>query len=87
MPSHFIRFDPDTIQLLDTCLARAEAVAATLETETAGSDLRTRLASALIEAARLGEKDEEVLVAFALRILPAYRERRPDRQALLDPQA
>ncbi|GLK85796.1 hypothetical protein [Ancylobacter defluvii] len=77
MPSHFIRFDPDTIQLLDRCMTKAQEIAATLETESDSPDTRTRLASALIEAVGLGEKDEEHLVEFALRVLPAYRERQP----------
>ncbi|WP_187291084.1 hypothetical protein [Ancylobacter novellus] len=41
--------------------------------EANGAGLRTVLALALIEAANAGEEDEDQLVEFALRALPAYR--------------
>ncbi|MCB4771926.1 hypothetical protein LGR54_25280 [Ancylobacter sp. Lp-2] len=76
MPSPFLRFDPDTVQLLDRCMTQAQQVAAAMEAGPIGPDMRNRLASALIEALRHGEQDETNLVEFALRVLPAYRERR-----------
>lgn len=76
MSSRFIRFDPDTTHLLDRCMNRAQEIATNLGPQEDTTDTRTRLAMALIEAAAQGERDEEELVEFALRALPAYRERR-----------
>ncbi|MFT0860173.1 hypothetical protein [Ancylobacter sp. G4_0304] len=76
MPSPFVRLDPETVRLLDACMTRTEKVAAPLTSGSNAQDTRTRLASALIEAIRLGERDEDRLVEFALRVLPAYREGR-----------
>jgi hypothetical protein len=75
MPSRFVRFDPETVKLLDKCMTRAQEVAVSLDSKTNLSDMRHRLAAALVEATGLGERDEERLVAFALSVLPAYRER------------
>lgn len=71
MPSRFVRFDPETVEILDKCLARAVAVAT--ELDPAGGENEGRLAAALIEAMTLGETDEGALVDFALQVLPAYR--------------
>ena len=76
MLSRFVNLDPDTIAMLDRCMTKAQQVAAELETEENSTDMRARLASALIEAAGHGEKDEAQLLEFALRVLPNYRERR-----------
>ncbi|MFK8253263.1 hypothetical protein [Ancylobacter terrae] len=72
MPSRFVRFDPDTVQILDKCLARALEIALELDPE--GRENESRFAAALIEAMTLGETDEAALVDFALQVLPAYRE-------------
>ncbi|MCK0209871.1 hypothetical protein MWN33_17710 [Starkeya koreensis] len=74
MSSRFVRFDPETVELLDRCAARAQQVARQMHPDANDEDTRTRLASALIEALQLGETDEASLVAFALRVLPAARE-------------
>lgn len=76
MSSRFIRFDPETIRLLDRCMEKAGKVAAAIDLKEDQKDTQARLASALIEATRLGETDEDRLVEFALRVLPAYREGR-----------
>lgn len=73
MPFRNAEFEPATIAKLDRCLARAEHVAASYGIEAHGDGLRTVLALALIEAASGGEEDEDRLVGFALRALPAYR--------------
>ncbi|WAC27040.1 MULTISPECIES: hypothetical protein [unclassified Ancylobacter] len=73
MSSRFVRFDPETVALLSRCMTRAESEAGTFGPQDDSQDRRTRLAAALIEAASQGEKDEERLVDFALRVLPAYR--------------
>ncbi|GAB4066695.1 hypothetical protein KHC28_16635 [Ancylobacter sonchi] len=75
MPSRSVRFDPATIKLLDRCMTKAQQIAQAMETGPVSPDIRHRLASALIEAFGRGEKDEANLVEFALRVLPAYRER------------
>jgi len=51
--------------------------------ETASTDTRNRLASALIEVAKTGERQEDALIDFALQALPAYRSgsRRANRSA------
>lgn len=76
MPPRFVRLDPDTVELLDRCIARAQEIAAEIDPRATDEAMRTRLASALIEASSHGERDEEKLVDFALQILPAYRESR-----------
>lgn len=73
MPSRFIRFDPETVELLSRCMSRAERQADSFSPEDDPSGRRTRFAAALIEAASQGETDETRLVDFALRVLPAYR--------------
>lgn len=75
MPSRFVRFDPETVKLLDRCMTRAQEVAVSFDGAAQTEDFRHRLAAALVEATGHGEKDEERLVAFALSVLPAYRER------------
>lgn len=72
MPLRFVRFDPDTVRILDHCLHEAAQKAAGLGAEI-GEDLRNRLASALIEAAARGERDAARLVEFAMCVLPAHR--------------
>jgi hypothetical protein len=73
MPFRNTEFEPATIAKLDRCLARAEQVAASYGIEAHGEGMRTTLALALIEATSGGEEDEDRLVGFALRALPAYR--------------
>ncbi len=72
MPKRSVRFDPDTVRILDQCLHEAVQKAAVLGAEI-GEDLRNRLASALIEAATHGERDVARLVEFAMCVLPAHR--------------
>lgn len=76
MPFRNAEFEPATIARLDRCLARAQDVAASLSIRADGDGLRTVLALALIEATNAGEEDEDHLVEFALRALPAYRQMR-----------
>ena len=76
MPSRFVRFDPETVQLLDACVGRAREIAAQIDPQGADDVTVTRLASALVEAASHGERDADKLVDFALQVLPAYREGR-----------
>ncbi|ADH91615.1 hypothetical protein Snov_4356 [Ancylobacter novellus DSM 506] len=73
MPFRNLELEPATIAKLDRCLARAQDVAVSYGIEANGAGLRTVLALALIEAANAGEEDEDQLVEFALRALPAYR--------------
>ncbi|TCK28126.1 hypothetical protein EV667_2122 [Ancylobacter aquaticus] len=75
MSSRYVRLDPETVRLLDRCIAQAQEAAARLNRDGVDEAMRTRLASALMEAISLGERDEGRLVAFALQVLPAYRER------------
>ncbi|GLK85759.1 hypothetical protein [Ancylobacter defluvii] len=75
MSSPFTRLDADTAEMLDRCMTKMQKVAATLESKGDGPDICARLALALIEATGHGERDEEHLMDFALRALPAYRER------------
>lgn len=75
MPSRFVRFDPETVKLLDRCMTKAQEEAVSLDSTANAPDIQQRLAFALVEATGLGERDEERLVAFALSVLPAYRER------------
>ncbi|WP_428028792.1 hypothetical protein [Ancylobacter sp.] len=84
MSSRFVRLDPETVRLLDLCISRAQEVAARLEPDSTDFQTRTRLASALLEAIRLGERDEQKLVEFALQVLPAYREGRFRRASTAD---
>ncbi|WP_018390802.1 hypothetical protein [Ancylobacter sp. FA202] len=74
MSSRYVRLDPETVRLLDRCIAQAQDAATRLNRDGVDEVMRMRLASALMEALRLGERDEERLVAFALQVLPAYRE-------------
>jgi hypothetical protein len=83
VPSRFVRFDPETVSMLDRCLDVAYQRAQSLGVEISNTATRNRLASALIEAAGTGERQESALVDFALSALPAYRGgigRRPVRQ-------
>ncbi|MDF2621318.1 MAG: hypothetical protein K0S00_3977 [Xanthobacteraceae bacterium] len=73
MPFRNLELEPATIAKLDRCLARTQELAASYGIEAHGEGIRTMLALALIEAASAGEKDEDRLVGFALRALPAYR--------------
>lgn len=75
MSSRYLRLDPETVRLLDRCIAQAQHAAAQLHRDGVDEVMRMRLASALMEAISLGERDEERLVAFALQVVPAYRER------------
>lgn len=75
MSSRYLRLDPETVRLLDSCIAKAQHAAAQLHREGVDEVMRVRLASALMEAISLGERDEERLVAFALQVVPAYREK------------
>lgn len=75
MSSRYLRLDPETVRLLDSCIAQAQHAAAQLHREGVDEVMRVRLASALMEAISLGERDEERLVAFALQVVPAYREK------------
>lgn len=70
-----MQFEPETIAILDRCLAAAMRDAQVLEPNGDTDDHRRRIASALIEAVRDGEQEEKQLLEFALRVLPAYRER------------
>lgn len=81
MSPRYVRLDPETVRLLDRCIAQAQDAAARLNRDGVDEVMRMRLASALMEAISLGESDEGRLVAFALQVLPAYRERlaKPDR--------
>ncbi|MBS7543943.1 hypothetical protein [Ancylobacter oerskovii] len=67
--------DPAIARMLDICLHRAQQTAAMPEDSADRADIRARLALALIEATGRGARDEGELVEFALRVLPAYRER------------
>ncbi|WP_371346005.1 hypothetical protein [Ancylobacter sp. IITR112] len=75
MSSRHLRLDPETVRLLDRCIAQAQDAATRLNRDGVDEVMRMRLASALMEAIGLGERDETKLVAFALQVLPAYRER------------
>lgn len=75
MSSRYLRLDPETVRLLDSCIAQAQHAAAQLHREGVDDVMRMRLASALMEAISLGERDEQRLVAFALQVVPAYREK------------
>lgn len=87
MSPRYVRLDPETVRLLDRCIAQAEGAATRLNRDGVDEVMRMRLASALMEAISLGERDEERLVAFALQVLPAYRERlaKPSPPPLPDP--
>lgn len=74
-PRHYVRLDPETVGLLDRCIAQAQAAAARLNPDGVDEVMRLRLASALMEAVSLGERDERQLIGFARHVLPAYRER------------
>ncbi|MBS9478084.1 hypothetical protein [Ancylobacter radicis] len=73
MSLRFLRFDPETVALLSRCMTRAEQQAGIPAAHEDAQDRRTRLAAALIEAAGRGERDEDRLVDFALRVVPSYR--------------
>lgn len=75
MPFRNTDFEPETIALLDRCLARAQDQARAAGISADGDETRTMLALALIEAANRGEGDEDRLVGFALTALPAWRRR------------
>lgn len=75
MSSRYLRLDPETVRLLDRCIARAQEAAARLHRDGVDDVMRMRLASALVEAIGAGERDEERLIGFALQVVPAYRER------------
>ncbi|MCS0501937.1 hypothetical protein [Ancylobacter mangrovi] len=66
-------YDPETVALLqqvleDACI-RASARAPLNE------GIRTMLASAVLEGARLGLRERDELLRFALRAIPSFRER------------
>lgn len=65
-------YDPEMVALLQECLEQAFA-ASREHGEVDG--LRQKLASAVMEGANVGIRDKDRLVEFALRALPAFRER------------
>lgn len=74
MPFSNEGFEPETIKLLDDCLDAAQFVASRYVS--LSESVRVTLATALIEAWDRGLRDQDELVDFALRAIPAVRMRR-----------
>ncbi|MDF2617639.1 MAG: hypothetical protein K0S00_298 [Xanthobacteraceae bacterium] len=68
-------YSPEEVALLERVL---EDVCRRARTDVAiNHGLRTLLAAAILEGALLGYRDHDRLAAFALRVLPPFRERGP----------
>lgn len=68
-------YSPEEVALLERVL---EDVCRRAGTDVATNHgLRTLLAAAILEGALLGYRDHDRLAAFALRVLPPFRERGP----------
>ncbi|MCS0503596.1 hypothetical protein [Ancylobacter mangrovi] len=66
-------YDSKTVDLLDQVFADACAHAASRVVMDEG--IRTMLASAVLEGAKLGLRERDDVLRFALRAIPAFRER------------
>lgn len=66
-------YDPEALAILDESLRGAAKIAAKIEGSEWGEEVRIRMAAALIEGAKMGIRDSEALIGFALRALPTFQ--------------
>ncbi len=70
-------YEPEDVAVLDAALHRAcDAVS---ERFAIGEGIRSLLAFAILEGAKSGLRDPEHLTSFALRALPSFRQKEPQR--------
>ncbi|MCS0497838.1 hypothetical protein NVS89_22360 [Ancylobacter sp. MQZ15Z-1] len=66
-------YDPETVAFLEQVLE--DACGRVSVRVPLNDGIRTMLASAVLEGARLGLRERDALLRFALRAIPAFRER------------
>ena len=73
-------YEPEAVEVLDQALERACRRAA--QRLLVNDGMKTLLASAILEGANQGIKNEEQLASFALRSIPAFRNEPSTRERL-----